>query len=40
LCQGNNTGLFAVLINQTYFASGDLVVEPEFIICGDVAVLQ
>jgi len=40
LQQRNDAGLLAVLIDQTYFAPGDLVVEPEFIICGDVGVLQ
>jgi hypothetical protein len=40
LGQRNDAGLLAVLIDQPDFAPGDLVVEPEFVVCGDVGVLQ
>jgi len=40
LHQGDDTGLLAVLIDQAHFAPDDFLVEPEFIIRGDVAVLQ
>jgi hypothetical protein len=40
LHQRHNPGLLAVLIDKAHFAPGDLVIEPEFIIRGDVAVLQ
>jgi len=40
LHQGDDPCLLAVLIDQAYFAPSDLVVEPEFIIRGDVVALQ
>jgi len=40
LHQEDDPSLLAVLIDQTHFTSGDLIIEPEFIIRGDVTVLQ
>jgi hypothetical protein len=40
LDEGNDAGLLAILVDQPDFTPGDLVIEPEFIVCGDVAVLQ
>jgi hypothetical protein len=40
LHQGHNPSLLTLLIDEAYFTPGDLVIEPEFIIRGDVAFLQ